>query len=213
VSRPADEPAPEQRSPSRRWPVVVLAAVGVVLLIGAVVVIPLSRYQPLSARGDTIVEGPSGDVSRLDYGGRRLAVVQYVDQATMRYSFRLHNGGPVGVSVTDVEVRSGPGRLLELAGYDVDQRGPVVSEPQPGSPSFALGGDADRTVTLFLRFVNCQHISPRTGTNLDEVTVHYRGFGLVPHSQTLRLPDLIRTQSPVLHSRCPNVTADSRPPG
>jgi hypothetical protein len=198
----------------RRWLVPVLAGSGALLLVVAASLLTLSRYAPLSAGEPTAIEGPTGDANVLPYGAKRLAVVQYVDRATMRYSFRLHNGGPVGLTVTDIDVRSGPGRLVELVGYVADRSADHPAPPPlDGHPSFALPGGGDGTVTLILRFVNCQRISPRTGTNVDTATIHYRGFGLVPRTQEVTLPDLIRTQSPSLDSRCPHVTADSRPPG
>jgi hypothetical protein len=132
----------------------------------------------------------------------------------MRYSFVLHNDGPVGVTVTGVDVASGPGRLVRLVGYAVG--GPTITQAPPPATkfhSFALHRGASRVVTLTLEFVNCQTISPRAGTNIEEITVKYRGFGLISRSQRVRLPDLLRVNSPVDDNYCPGVTATSRPPG
>jgi hypothetical protein len=191
-----------------------LAIFGVVALVLAGCVLTLSRYQPLSPTTDSAVVGATEATSTLLYAGKRVKVVQYVDHKTMRYSFVLHNSGPVGVTVTGLDMRSGPGLLVRMTGYAVG--GSRIVDPAPPNArfhSFALGSGADRVVTLTLEFVNCQRISARAGTNVEHVTVRYRGFGLVPRSQAVRLPDLLRIGSPADDERCPHVTAGSRPPG
>ena len=204
------EPSPSRRS----WLVPVLAIVGVLALVLAGSVLTLSRYQPLSTTSDSAVVGATDATATLAYAGKRVKVVQYVDHKTMRYSFVLHNAGPVGVTVTGFDMRSGPGLLVRMTGYAVGGR-TISQTPAPKARfhSFALGKGADRVVTLTIEFVNCQRISARAGTNVEHVTVHYRGFGLVPRSQEVRFPDLLRIGSPADDERCPHVTANSRPPG
>jgi hypothetical protein len=204
----------EPNSSRRSWLVPVLVLVGAVALVLAGSVLTLSRYQPLSTTADSAVVGAREPTSTLAYAGKRVQVVQYVDHATMRYSFVLHNAGPVGVTVTGLDMRSGPGLLVHMTGYAVGGR--TIAEaaaPQERFHSFGLGNGADRVVTLTLEFVNCQRISARAGTNVEHVTVRYRGFGFVPRSQDIRLPDLLRIGSPANDERCPHVTAGSRPPG
>jgi hypothetical protein len=188
--------------------------IGVALLVVGVSTLALSRYQPLGARAVSSVQSSLAAPAPVDYGGRRLQVVEYVDRSTMRYSFVLHNDGPVGVTVTGFGLPSGPGRLVEPAGYAVG--GTDLSHlPATGARfhSFALPAGHDRAVTVTLRFVNCQRVSPRTGTNIDQITVRYRGFGFVGRAQRVRLPDLLRVGSPSQDERCPGATATSRPPG
>jgi hypothetical protein len=199
---------------SRRWLPLVVAVLGLVMLAVGASVIVLSQYQPLGTRSQSSVQAAGTVPAPVDFGGRRLQVVQYFDRQTVRYSFLLHNDGPVGVTVTGFALPSGPGRLVEPVGYAVG--GTTLSRlAAPGARfhSFALGAGASRAVTITLRFVHCQTISPRAGTNVETITVHYRGFGLVGRSQTVRLPDLLRVGSPSQDERCPGATATSRPPG
>ena len=201
-------------APRRRWLVPLLVAVGVAALVLAASVLTLSRYQPLTTTTDSVVVGAAEPTSTVPYAGKRLKVVQYVDRATMRYSFVLHNDGPVGVTVTGFDMRSGPGLLVRMVGYAVGGR-TIADTAIPAAKfhSFALGSGEERVVTVTLEFVNCQRISPRAGTNVEHVTVRYRGFGFVPRSQRILLPDLLRIGSPSDDNRCPHVTAGSRPPG
>lgn len=198
----------------RRWLVPVLVVAGVVSLIFAASVLTLSRYQPLATTNDSAVVGAEEPTATLPYAGKRLRVVQYVDHATMRYSFVLHNDGPVGVTVTGFDMRSGPGLLVRLVGYAAGGRSIAeAAGPTATFHNFSLRSGQKRVVTVTLEFVNCQRISPRAGTNVDQITVHYRGFGFVPRSQRVQLPDLVRIGSPADDNRCPHVTAGSRPPG
>jgi hypothetical protein len=198
----------------RRWLVPVLAVTGSVSLVLAASVLTLSRYQPLTTTNDSAVERAAEPTATLQYAGKRLRVVQYVDRATMRYSFVVHNDGPVGVTVTGFDLRSGPGLLVRMVGYAVG--GETIAQaaaPTAAFHSFALPSGGNRVVTVSLEFVNCQRISARAGTNVDQITVRYRGFGFVPRSQRVRLPDVVRVGSPADDNRCPHVTAGSRPPG
>jgi hypothetical protein len=177
-------------------------------------VLVLSRYQPLSTTNDSAIDAPAGPAVTVPYGQTRIKSVLYVDRATMRYSFVLHNDGPVGVTVTGFDLPSGPSYLVRPVGYAVG--GATISHvaaPTARFHNFALGSGAKRVVTVTLEFVNCQRISPRSGTNVEKITVHYRGYGLVPHTQQVDLPDLVRIGSPSDDNRCPHVTSESRPPG
>jgi hypothetical protein len=199
------------RSP---WLAAAIALIGVAMLVVGASVLLLSRYQPLDTRSQSSIDAPDPVPAPVNYAGRRLQVVEYADGATVRYSFLLHNDGPVGVTVTGFALPSGPGRLFDPVGYAVGGRS--LSDVAAGTArfhAFALPAGATRAVTVTLRFVNCQTISPRTGTNVETITVHYRGFGLVGRSQQVRLPDLLRVGSPSTDERCPGATATSRPPG
>jgi hypothetical protein len=198
----------------RRVLVPVLVVAGVSSLVLAASVLMLSRYQPLATTNDSAVIGAEEPTATLQYAGKRLRVVQYVDHATMRYSFVLHNDGPVGVTVTGFDMRSGPGLLVRLVGSAVGGR--TIAEaagPTATFHNFALRSGDRRVVTVTLEFINCQRISARAGTNVEQITVRYRGFGFVPRSQRVRLPDVVRIGSPSDDNRCPHVTAGSRPPG
>jgi hypothetical protein len=204
----------EADTSARRWVVPGLATLGAVFLLLAASVLLLSRYQPLDTTTDSAIDAPAGPALAVPYGMRRLQAVLYVDRATMRYSFVLHNNGPVGVTVTGFDMPSGPAYLVRLASYAVGGR-TVAQAAGPTVPfhSFELGSGGKRVVTVTLEFVNCQRISARASTNVESITVRYRGFGLVPRSQHVRLPDLLRIGSPSDDNRCPHVTAGSRPPG
>jgi hypothetical protein len=191
-----------------------LVAAGLALLLLGASVLLLSRYQPLQSVGESVIDAPAGPAVALPYGSVHVKAVLYVDRATMRYSFVLHNDGPVGVTVTGFDLPSGPQYLVRLVGYAVGGHTPSEAAP-PTAPfhAFALGSGQRRVVTVTLEFVNCQRISARASTNVDHITVRYRGFGLVPRRQRIALPDLLRIGSPADDNRCPHVTADSRPPG
>ena len=199
---------------ARRWVVPGLVTAGAAFLILAASVLVLSRYQPLTTTNDSAIDAPAGPAVTVPYGKTRIQSVLYVDRATMRYSFVLHNGGPVGVTVTGFDLPSGPSYLVRPVGYAVG--GTTLAQaavPTAQFHSFALASGAKRVVTVTLEFVNCQRISPRAGTNVEQITVNYRGFGFVPRSQRVGLPDLLRIGSPSDDNRCPHVTADSRSPG
>ncbi len=198
----------------RRWLPVVVGVLGVAMLVVGGSVLMLSRYQPLAARAQSSVQAGGVVPAPITFGGHRLQVVQYFDRQTMRYSFLLHNDGPVGVTVTGFALPRGPGRLVEAVSYAVG--GETLTDlPAAGAQfhSFALPAGHTRAVTVTLRFVNCQIISARSGTNVESITVRYRGFGLLSRSQDVRLPDLLRVGSPPDGDRCPGATATSRPPG
>jgi len=189
---------------------VVLALAGLVALAAAGVLVG-NGYQPLAARGGTDASGSGSTV--LAFGDRPLRLLTYADRQDLRYAFVLRNRGRVGVTVRDLQARaSGKYQLLNLHADRLAPAGRADVDADAGRPfaPFALGAGEQRVVVLRGTFADCEHISPRAASMLDEVRVDFAVLGL-HRTTTLALPERLRTQSPS-DQGCPLSTFETRSP-
>ncbi len=184
-----------------------LALVAAALLIG-------SGSHPLAAGRGTAAAGSTSTV--IAFGDRPLRLLTYADGKDVRYAFVLRNRGRVGLTVRSLSAHAtGKYQLLNLRSDRVGPTGAAgaaVVDADGGSPfrPFSLGPGEQRVVVLVGTFTDCEFISPRAASMLDDVRVDYRLLG-VPRSTTIQLPERLRTQSPS-DQGCPRSTFETRSP-
>jgi hypothetical protein len=127
---------------------------------------------------------------------RTIRQVRYVDDGTLRYTFRIHNDGRL------------PVRVLGLADDQSDPRLFTFT----GLSSRTIGGGESGEVTLSLSMSGCETLSSRSGAFVTTVQVRTEQAGMFEDTVELTLPEEIHTGSPREVS-CPDSTATSRPQG
>jgi hypothetical protein len=171
----------------------VLALLAVLVAGGGIAV--AGGTPSLSAEGPTSVDGTEASAV-FSVGDRTIRQVRYVDDGTLRYTFRIANDGRLPVHV------------LGLADH------------QPDARLFALTDLSDHTVpagesrefTLAVHMAGCETLSSRAGSFVTRVVVRTETAGMFHDSVELDLPEEVHTGSP-REAFCPNSTATSRPPG
>jgi hypothetical protein len=152
-------------------------------------------------------------------GSDEIAAVTYVDGATVRYAFALHDDGPAPVTVTEL-VAPAPDFLTLLRpvamGLAAEKRG--ISYGYGVSPGPALNADfnepdvepfhsftlqpgADRVIYVYARMGDCEWYMPGSAETLEALTVRYTVGGDARQTQ-LALPEPIQVSVP-LDVRCP----------
>lgn len=179
-------------------PVRVAVAGGLVLLAagGAGYVAPAG----LSATGPTTVSGTPA-TALYPIAGNPVREIRYVDRAVLSYRFTLHNGAPVPVTVTGFRRPDHEATMLRIRGL----------AGEGGAESFTLPPGGDRTVTLSVLMTECERVSSRAGSMVEQVEISVRGLGVVPRTVAVRLPERIRTQSP-RDASCPRSNTATRSP-
>ncbi len=176
-----------------RKALLVLALLALLLAGGGIAV---ARGTPsLSAEGPTSVVGTDASAV-FTVGERTIRQVRYVDDGTLRYTFRITNDGRL------------PVRVLGLA------------EEQPDSRLFTLTDLTDGTVpaggveefTLSVHMTGCETLSSRAGSFVTRVALRTETAGVFEDTVEVELPEEVHTGSP-REAFCPNSTATSRPPG
>lgn len=172
---------------------VVLGLLALLLVAGGIAV---ARGTPsLSATGPTSVAGTDASAV-FEVADRTIRQVRYVDQGTLRYSFRIANEGRLPVEV------------LGLADDQPDTRLFTITDLGPGS----IAAGESREFTLSVAMSNCETLSARAGSYVTRVVLRVKTAGVFEDTVDLRLPEEVHTGSP-REAFCPNSTATSRPPG
>lgn len=171
-----------------------VAALLVLLLLGGGIAV--ARGAPsLSAGGPIAVAGTDASAA-FTIGGRTVRQVRYVDEGTLRYTFRITNDGRLPVHV------------LGLADDQPETRLFTISSMTDGT--IASGGAEEFTVSLDM--AGCETLSARAGSYVTQIVVRTRTARMFEDTVELDLPEEIHTGSP-REAFCPNSTATSRPPG
>jgi hypothetical protein len=171
----------------------VLAVVVVVLVGGGIAV---ARSTPsLAVVGPTAVAGTDASAV-FQVGDRTIRQVRYVDDGTLRYTFRLQNEGRL------------PVRVIGLAENQAETRLFTITDLTSGS----VPAGESREFTVSLHMSGCETLSARAGSYLTRLAVRTQTAGMFEDVVELRLPEEIHTGSP-REAFCPNSTATSRPPG
>lgn len=179
-----------------------LAIPAAVLLTGLAGGVAVAGTDPALRSDDpTSVAGTDG-TAVFDIGVHHVRHVRYQDQGTLRYTFRLHNDGPLPVTVTGLAAEQPRSRLLE----------PQALTGAEGEQSVSIGAGDSSEVTLSLLMSGCETLSARAGSILTEVVVRTERAGVFSDDVTVRLPEELRTGSP-REAFCPEATATSRPRG
>ena len=196
----------------RRWPTVLLALLGAVLLVFGVAHVLLGRYEPDVALVAQDLQAPAA-VQPLRVAGRDITQVQYVDREEMRIALTLDNRGRLPLTVTDASP-DGPRarRLLHAFAVtglrDGDEFAPGA--PTTGDQVTIGGGDSD-VVVVRVRFTDCEFISSRSSSVLSHVRLRYRVLWR-SGELTVPLQTTYRAASP-RDLQCPRSTLETRPPG
>jgi len=178
-----------------------VAAGLLVLLVGGGGVAVAGDPPSLTAGGPTSVTGTDA-TAVFTIGTHTVRQIRYADGGTLRYTFRLTNGGRL------------PGILLGLADHQQDSRlftYTGLTGPD-GSTGLHLGPGDTGELTLALRMGGCETLSARAGAFVRDVVVRTEQAGVFDDDVRVTLPEEVHTGSP-REAFCPRSTATSRPPG
>ncbi len=171
-----------------------VAALLVLLVLGGGVAV--ARGTPsLSAEGPISVAGTDASAA-FTVGERTVRQVRYVDQGTLRYTFRITNDGRLPVRVAGLAVEQSRTRLFTITSI---------------SDGTIPAGEAEE-FTLSLHMAGCETLLSRAGSFVTRVAVRTETAGMFDDTVELDLPEEVHTGSP-REAFCPNSTATSRPPG
>lgn len=90
---------------------------------------------------------------------------------------------PMPVTVTGFQRPEHEATMLRITGISAGE----------GEPSFTLGPGADRAVSLVVLMTDCERVSSRAGSMIEEVRLTVRGMGVLPRTVLVRLPERVRT--------------------
>lgn len=174
-------------------------AAGVLALTAAAVAVAgYASPGQLTAAGPTSVSGtPATAVYPI--ADDPVREIRYVDRDELRYSFTLHNAAPLPVTVTGAAAAGHEATMLRVAGL----------EDEDGGGSFTLAPGADRDVTLVVFMTECERVSSRAASMIGDIQLETLGFGFLPRTVIVSLPERIRTQSP-RDASCPRSTTATR---
>jgi len=176
-----------------RKTLLVLALLALLVAAGGIAV---ARGTPsLSAEGPTSVGGVEASAV-FSVGDRTIRQIRYVDDGTLRYTFRIANDGRLPVRVIGLADDQPDARLFTLT--DLTE-GEV---PPGGAEEF----------TLSVHMSGCETLSARAGSFVTRVAVRTETTGMFEDTVEIDLPEEVHTGSP-REAFCPNSTATSRPPG
>ena len=179
-----------------------LVAVAAVVAVAAAGGAAAAAAGPVVTTSDpTSVEGTDG-TAVFDIGMHHIRQVRYQDRGTLLYTFRLHNDGPLPLTVTGLAEEQPRTRLFQPR---------ELTDPE-GAEVFSIGASGSEDVTLSLFMSGCETLSARAGSMLTEVVVTTEQAGVFDDEVTVRLPEELRTGSP-REAFCPGATATSRPRG
>lgn len=165
-----------------------------ILLAGGGIAVA-SGTPSLSAEGPTTVDGTNASAV-FSVGDRTIRQVRYVDDGTLRYTFRITNDGHLPVEVLGLADDQPDARLFTLSG--------LTDGSVPAGES--------REFTLSVHMAGCETLSSRAGSFVTRIVVRTETAGMFEDSVELDLPEEVHTGSP-REAFCPNSTATSRPPG
>jgi len=155
-----------------------------------------ARSSPsLSASGPVDLAGAEASAA-FTVGDRTVRQVRYVDQGTVRYTFRLTNHGRLPVTVLGLADGRPDPRLFDLSTLS-------RVELSPGESA---------SVTLALTMNGCESLSSRAGSFVDELALRTTRAGVLDDEVVVPLPEELRTGS-AREASCPWATATSRPQG
>lgn len=174
----------------------VLAAGGVLLLALSAAHVGLGAYHPTVTAGPVTVDTP-GKQQLLPLAEGPVTQVDYLDLQTIRLRLPLRNDGRLPLTLTGVQ-RPGPSPLR-------------LMRPIGLAEQTTLWPGQQRTVTVLLRFSDCEFIGSRSSSLLTEATVQYRVLWRAG-TVTIALRPPVRATSP-RDSQCPRSTVQTRPPG
>ncbi len=171
-----------------------VAALLVLLVLGGGIAV--ARGAPsLSAEGPVSVAGTDASAA-FTVGDRTVRQVRYVDEGTLRYTFRMANDGRL------------PVRVLGLADDQEETRLFTIASMTDGT----IDTGESEEFTLSLEMAGCETLSARAGSYVTRIAVRTETAGMFEDTVELDLPEEVHTGSP-REAFCPNSTATSRPPG
>lgn len=146
---------------------IVMAAAVVLLVVAAYGVV--HRYQPLAQVGELATSSDAGAVLVEEFEGTGATIVNYEHNAYLSYAFTLRNTGPVGVTVTSVDLPDERARRMlhpvQTSVFTSAAATPDdLADMAPLQP-FALGPGEERRIVVQARFDNCEYYTER-GTEL-----------------------------------------------
>lgn len=169
---------------------------GVTLLVLAGSHLALGTYRPELTAGPVRADTP-GKQQVLPLAEGPVTQIDYLDLQTVQLRMPVRNDGRLPLTLIGVE-RPGPSPLRLMRPVGLER--PVTLWP-----------GQERTVTIQLRFSDCEFIGSRSSSLLSEATLRYR---VLWRSGTVTMPlrPPLRATSP-RDSQCPRSTVQTRPPG
>ena len=174
--------------------VLLVVALLVLLVLGGGIAVARSTPS-LATEGPTSVVGTEA-AKAFTVGERTVRQVRYVDNGTLRYTFRIANNGRLPVRVLGLSDDRPETQLFTIASITA---GTIAA------------GETEK-FTLALDMAGCETLSARAGSFVTEIAVRTETAGMFEDTVELELPEEVHTSSP-REAFCPNSTATSRPPG
>jgi hypothetical protein len=162
----------------------------------------VARMGPsLSASGPGRVTGTEASAI-FQLGGQTYHQVRYADRKLLTYAFTLHNDGRFSTTVTGLEPVEHEATLLRLRS---------LTDPD-GEERFEIGSGDEVEVVLNIWMTDCERLSARAASQIEEIGVRTEGFGGIDDVVRVELPEQLRTGS-AREMFCPRANASTRPPG
>lgn len=188
------------RTMSKRLRILVVAVVALLAVAGGATAV--ARMDPsLSSSGPGKVTGTEASAI-FELGGQTYHQVRYADRKLLTYAFTLHNDGRFSTTVTGLEPVEHQATLLRLRSLT----------DSSGKKRFEIGAGDEVDVVLNIWMTDCERLSARAASQIEEIGVRTEGFGGIDHVVTVELPEQLRTGS-AREMFCPRANASTRPPG
>jgi hypothetical protein len=192
--------------PPRRRPAwISVCAAAIVLLSLAVAVVV--RYQPLQQAGVFEVGKEMQVVTVDEFEEAGAHILRYVDGDYVTYAFTVRNTGPVGVTVTGLELPDeAERRMLQTVTTGIASGGSTEAAAQEPFEPFALRAGEEQRLVVQARLDNCEYYTERAIEILDRQTITFRAAGIA-RTATITFDRPLLVRSPTIQ-RCPERTLD-----
>ncbi|HET9516689.1 MAG TPA: hypothetical protein VFO77_03065 [Actinoplanes sp.] len=174
---------------------VVVLLIALVLAGGAGLV---ARYQPLLQSGDLQAGSDMQVVTIEEFEETGAHVLKYEDGEYVSYAFTVRNAGPVGITVTGVDLPAeAERRLLQPVAAGVATGDSAdAAEMAPFEP-FALAAGEEQRIIVQGRFDNCEYYTERAIEDVDGQTITFRVAG-IPRTATVPFTRDLLVRSPTI---------------
>jgi hypothetical protein len=153
----------------------------------------------LTGAGPSSVKGTEA-TAVFQIGDDTIRQVRYADRKTLTYTFELVNDGLLPIKVEGIAQPKVKPTLFDYKSLKSGDKS-----------TFTVGAGDRRLVTLSLFMQSCERLSSRAGSFVKDVHVRTSSVG-INRTVVVTLPEQIHSGSP-REAKCPDATANSRPPG
>lgn len=173
----------------------------VVVILVATTFLGARQYQPLVQVGELVTSSDAGATLVEEFEGTGATIVTYEHSAYLSYAFTLRNAGPVGVTVTSVDLPDERARHMlqpvQTSMLTSPEATPDdLADMAPLEP-FALGAGEERRIVVQARFDNCEYYTERALEITEAHDVTFRVSG-VPRTARVELNRPLIVKSPTI---------------